>query len=67
MNAIQEGPRHRAWRKMMAHVNRVKREVQQFNTDLASCKENNPACANLDIQPIEDYSPELPPEPDFTS
>lgn len=60
-----EGPGHRAWLHIRRQMESLRSQARQFNDDLASVKENNPACADLPIQPIVDDSPDLPPEPPF--
>jgi hypothetical protein len=66
-SSYSEGPRHFAWRSLQRQRTLIKRAIDEFNVDLASIKENNPACRDLAIQPIMDDSPELPPEPSYSS
>lgn len=58
-----EGPRHFGWRFMRWRLERLRREIQAFNDDLASIKEFSPGCSDLRIEPIADIPPALPPEP----
>jgi len=62
MTLLKMGPRRKAWEKLKRSNDRLRRQIRQFNTDLASIKENNPNCRNLPINPIPLPQP-LPPMP----
>ena len=55
-----------AWLRIRRRLESLRSQARQFNDDLASVKENNPACADLPIQPIDLLRlPPVPPEPPF--
>ena len=60
-----EGPRHVAWLRIRRRLESLRSQCRQFNDDLASVKQNNPACADLPVQPIDLRLAPLPPEPPF--
>ena len=60
-----EGPRHVAWLHLRRRLESIRSQCRQFNDDLASVKENVPACTDLPVQPIDLRLPPLPAEPPF--
>lgn len=67
MNAVDflDGPRHKSWARLRRQKIRIEFEIIQFNNELASCRQNNPHCAGLDVEPLAIDLPDLPPEPRF--
>ena len=64
---LKEGPRHMAWRNLKDKLQHVRWKIEQFNSDLASVKQNKPACADLAIEPLVDNFPDMPDEPSWTA
>lgn len=60
-----QGPKRRWWERVKRRRDRLVRLIVQFNADLASAKQNNPACANLPVKP-HPLPAELPPMPEWS-